>query len=290
MHHQIHFYLQRLRAIGLGITFFCLAATAAHAQKELNYTGELGFTVGGAHYFGDLNTRYALNATKPTVGIYYRKYFNDYVGARLHFRYAQVGYSDIYNTNDFQKRRNLSFNSDIFELAAQGDFNFFRFEPGSAEYRFTPYFTGGMSLFHYNPYAMYQGNKYFLQPMRTEGQGSSLYPDRKEYKLISYAYLIGGGVKYSLNSRLNLGLEVLYRFTGTDYLDDVSTTYIGAENFALTPSGQPSLAAILQNRSGSVGEVIGTAGRQRGNSRDRDHFATIEVTFGILFTSYKCKF
>ncbi|WP_295127281.1 DUF6089 family protein [uncultured Chitinophaga sp.] len=269
---------------------FCLAGGTARAQQELTYTGELGFTVGGAHYFGDINTRYAVNAIKPTVGIYYRKYFNDYVGARLHFRYAQLGYSDVYNTNDFQKSRNLSFNTDIYELAAQGDFNFFQFEPGSTEYRFTPYFTGGMSIFHHNPYAMYQGTKYFLQPMHTEGQGSAAYPDRKEYSRISYAYLIGGGVKYNINARLNLGVEVLYRFTGTDYLDDVSTTYIGVENFALTPAGTPSMAAILQDRSSAVGETIGVAGRQRGNSRDRDHFASIEITFGILFTSYRCKF
>ncbi|UYQ92469.1 DUF6089 family protein [Chitinophaga horti] len=289
MRHPIN-YLQCLKAFGLGITLFCLTGSTASAQQELQYTGELGFTAGGAHYFGDLNTRYALNATKPTVGVYYRKYFNDYVGARLHFRYAQLGYSDVYNTNDFQRSRNLSFNSDIFELGAQGDFNFFRFEPGSEEYRFTPYFTGGISMFHYNPYALYQGNKYFLQPMHTEGQGMAAYPDRKPYGLFSYAWLIGGGVKYSINHRLNLGVEVLYRFTGTDYLDDVSTTYIGVENFALNPAGQPSMAAILQDRSAAVGETIGVAGRQRGNSRDRDHFATIEITFGILFTSYKCRF
>ena len=103
----------------------------ARAQQEESYVGELGFTVGGAHYFGDLNTHGRLNAVKPSVGIYYRKYFNDYVGARAHFRFMQLGYSDVYNTNEFQRRRNLSFNTNVFELAVQGDFNFFRFEPGS---------------------------------------------------------------------------------------------------------------------------------------------------------------
>ncbi|RPE13276.1 hypothetical protein EGT74_07025 [Chitinophaga lutea] len=260
------------------------------AQNEESYVGELGFTAGGAHYFGDLNTHMGLQATKPTVGIYYRKYFNGYVGARAHFRFMQLGYSDVYNANSFQKRRNLSFNTELYELAVQGDFNFFRFEPGSDAYRFSPYLTLGASFFHFNPYAYYQNRKYFLQPLRTEGQGTSRFPDRKPYQLYSYAYLIGGGVKYSLNRRLNLGVECLFRFTQTDYLDDVSTTYAGIDAFATKPDGSSTIAAILQDRSGVTGAPIGEMGRQRGNSRDKDQFATIEVTLGILFTSYRCKF
>lgn len=262
----------------------------AKAQQEESYVGELGFTVGGAHYFGDLNTRGALNAVKPSVGIYYRKYFNDYVGARAHFRFMQLGYSDVYNTNDFQHRRNLSFNTNLFELAVQGDFNFFRFEPGSDVYRFSPYLTLGASAFHYNPYAYYSGQKYFLQPMKTEGQGTARFPDRKPYQLFSYAWLIGGGFKYNLNRRLNLGLEVLFRFAQTDYLDDVSTTYAGIDNFPTKTDGTNTIAAILQDRSSATGVPIGERGRQRGNSRDRDQFATVELTLGILFTSYRCKF
>ncbi len=263
----------------------------AVAQQELSYVGELGFTAGGAHYFGDLNTRAGLQAVKPAVGIFYRKYFNDYVGARAQFRYMKLGYSDVYSNNSYQQRRNLSFNTDLFELALQGDFNFFRFEPGRYDYRFSPYLTLGASVFHYNPYAFLGGNKYFLQPMHTEGQGTSLYPERKPYQLFSYAWLIGGGVKYNLNRRLNLGLEVLFRYSQTDYLDDVSTTYAGVSAFPTKSDGSATVAAVLQDRSYATGPVpIGEAGRQRGNSRDKDQFATIELTLGILFTSYRCKF
>ena len=263
----------------------------AMAQNELSYVGELGFTAGAAHYFGDLNTHGGLKAPKPAIGIFYRKYFNDYIGARAHFRFMNVGYSDVYSSNDFQRRRNLSFNSNIYELAVQGDFNFFRFEPGSQDYRFSPYLTVGASAFHFNPYAYYQDRKYYLQPLGTEGQNSGLFPDRKPYSLYNFAFLIGGGLKYSLNRRLNLGLEVLYRFAQTDYLDDVSTTFAGLSAFPNKPDGSSTIAAILQDRSTVTSNPpIGEVGRQRGNSRDKDQFATIEITLGILFTSYRCKF
>lgn len=267
-----------------------LFARRAAAQNELQYVGELGLSIGGAQYFGDLNTRGALNTLKPAIGIYYRKYMNDYVGVRAHGRFMQLGYSDVYNKNEFQKLRNLSFNTNLWELSLQGDFNFFRFEPGSLYERFSPYLTGGASLFYFNPYTYLNGAKYFLQPLRTEGQGSALYPERKPYSLVSYAWLIGGGFKYNLSKKVNVGLEALYRYTQTDYLDDVSTTYAGPGAFPTLSNGQPTVAAQLQDRSGVYGAPIGVTGRQRGNSRDKDQFLTIELTISILFTSYHCKF
>ncbi|MBO9731768.1 MAG: outer membrane beta-barrel protein [Chitinophaga sp.] len=267
-----------------------LFAQRVMAQNELSYVGELGLSVGGAQYFGDLNTRGALNTLKPAVGIYYRKYLNDYVGARVHARYMQLGYSDVYNKNEFQRLRNLSFNTNLFELALQGDFNFFRFEPGSLHERFSPYLTGGASIFYFNPYTYLNGQKYFLQPIRTEGQGTALYPARKPYSLVSYAWLIGGGFKYNISKKVNVGLEALYRFTQTDYLDDVSSTYAGPAAFPVLANGQPSVAMQLQDRSGVYGTPIGVTGRQRGNSRDKDQYVTIELTISILFTSYNCKF
>jgi hypothetical protein len=267
-----------------------LFLTPAFAQNELSYTGELGFSIGAAHYFGDLNTEARLNAAKPAIGIFYRKYMNDYVGIRFHGRYMMLGYSDKYNNNDFQRRRNLSFNTDVFELGVQGDFNFFRFEPGSQYYRFTPYFTGGASLFYFNPYAFLNNQKYHLQPLRTEGQGSAMYPDRKPYGLVSWAWMLGGGFKYNLSRKVNLGLEVLYRFTNTDYLDDVSKTYAGTALFPADANGNATAAYLLQDRSYATGDRIGIPGRQRGNSRDKDQFVTAELTISILFTSYRCKF
>ncbi|HVI45101.1 MAG TPA: DUF6089 family protein [Chitinophaga sp.] len=268
----------------------CLFTGRVAAQNELQYVGELGISIGGAHYFGDLNTRGALNALKPSIGVYYRKYMNDYVGVRAHARFMQLGYSDAYNKNEFERRRNLSFNTNVFELALQGDFNFFRFEPGSQFYRFSPYLTGGASIFHFNPYAYLDGVKYYLQPQRTEGQGTALYPDRKPYSLVSYAFLIGGGFKYNISRKVNIGLEALYRFTRTDYLDDVSTTYAGIAAFPPLPNGKSTVAGLLQDRSYVTGDPLGVPGRQRGNSRDKDQFVTIELTLSILFTSYNCKF
>jgi hypothetical protein len=203
--------------------------------------------------------------------------------------YAQLGYSDIYNKdNEYQQRRNLSFNSNIWELAVQGDFNFFKFVPGDPYYGFTPYITFGVGAFSYDPYAYYQGQKVFLRPLGTEGQGTAAYPDRKAYGTMAICIPFGVGVKYNWNDRMNIGFEIGYRFTNTDHLDDVSETYVGADKFPPLPDGSPSLGYLLQDRSYETGDVIGIEGRQRGYPKQKDQYVMAEITVSFNLTSYRC--
>lgn len=273
-------------------TFFCLLALClfsapylVQAQYEsFHHEGEFGLQIGAAHYFGDLNPDKKLNRPKIAGGVFFRKQINDYVAVRLGANFIQLGYSDIYEKkNEFQIRRNLSFNSKLFELILQGDFNFFRFNPSNPDERFTPYLTFGAGVFNFDPYAYLDGTKYFLRPLGTEGQGSAIYPGRKQYSSVALAFPFGVGVKYALNQKVNLNFEITHRFTTTDYLDDVSSTYAG---IAAYPAG--SAASYLQDRSYELGPRIGTMGNQRGFNGQKDQYitATIGVTFSI--TSYKC--
>ena len=262
----------------------------ASAQWESQVQeGEIGLSAGATHYFGDLNTRAKLNRPKFAVGAFFRKQFGNYIGLRVSAHYTQLGYSDIYNThNEYQRRRNLSFNSNVFELALQGDFNFFKFVPGDPYHAFTPYITLGAGIFSYDPYAFLDGKKVMLRPLGTEGQGTPAYPDRTAYNTMGFCFPFGVGVKYALNDRMNVGFEVTHRFTNTDYLDDVSKTYVGADKFPPLPDGTPSAAQLLQDRSYETGDIIGIEGRQRGYSKQKDQYVIAEVTFSFNLTSYRC--
>jgi hypothetical protein len=279
------------RAVLVSVLVSLLLGTfRSNAQYEsVVMEGEIGFSAGASHYFGDLNTRSRLNRAKPAIGLFFRKQFNNYVALRLSGHYTQVGYSDIYNTqNEYQRRRNLSFNSNIFEIALHGDFNFFKFTPGDPYHRFTPYVTLGIGVFSYDPYAFYRGQKVSLRELGTEGQGNPAYPDRKPYSSMGICLPFGVGMKYALNDRMNLGFEIAHRFTNTDYLDDVSKTFVGQDRFPPGPDGQPSLAQRLQDRSYETGEIIGIEGRQRGLPNQKDQYVIAEITFSFNLTSYRC--
>ncbi|MBL0145215.1 MAG: outer membrane beta-barrel protein [Chitinophagaceae bacterium] len=269
----------------IALVLFTFFTFHAIAQENYEYVqkGEFGISAGMAHYFGDLNTRAGLNRPKPAVGVFFRKQFGNYIAARINAHYAQVGYSDTYSKNEYQNTRNLSFNSNIWELALQGDFNFFKFIPGSKYNSFTPFVTLGVGAFSYDPYAYLNGKKEFLRPLGTEGQLIG-YKGRKQYSPTAICFPIGVGIKYNISDNLNLSFEVTQRITNTDYLDDVSTTYIGVGNFV-----PGSSAALLQDRSYEVTTpVLGVEGRQRGWSKQKDQYIIAELSISFNISSYKC--
>ncbi|MBS1653307.1 MAG: outer membrane beta-barrel protein [Bacteroidetes bacterium] len=271
------------------VPFLIALPALAFSQNSIVQEGEFGVSLGAAHYFGDLNTRAALNRPKLAAGIFFRKNFGNYIAGRVGASFAQLGYSDVYNTyNEYMHRRNLSFNTNIWELSLQGDFNFFRFMPGEPGYSFTPYITIGAGVFNYDPYAYLNGQKYYLRTLNTEGQGSSLYPDRKPYSSMAVSIPFGVGLKYALNTHVNIGFEIVHRFTNTDYIDDVSKTYVDPSVFPPLPNGDPSPALLLSDRSYELGEPIGIPGRQRGNSRQKDQFVTAMFFVSFNLQSYKC--
>ena len=257
-----------------GVFSFC----GAGAQSYFTAL-EVGFSGGGSQYFGDLNEHYGFKEINGAGGLYARERINSYIAIKLVSDYTKVGYDDKFNNDPYDKLRNLNFQSDILEMAVQAEFNFFAFITGDKSNRFTPYLTGGIGAFYYDPYTTYNGTRYYLHPLGTEGQYAG-YADRR-YTSVSPCFPIGIGVKYWLKGGVNLAIEVADRLTTTDYLDDVSTTYVGLDKF---PAG--SVAAALQDRS--PGQVLGIAGKQRGNTSSYDQYLMALVSISFNFTSYKC--
>lgn len=263
---------------------FGMKSHAQMEQYEYVQEAEFGITAGAAHYFGDINNRAAINRPKIALGAFFRRQFGNYIAVRLSGHFAQLGYSDVHSKNEFQQRRNLSFNSKIFELALSGDFNFFKFAPTDPNHAFTPYATIGVGVFSYDPYAYYQNEKIYLRPLNTEGE--TFYQGRKAYGTMAICFPIGFGLKYAISDKVNISFEIAHRFTTTDYLDDVSTTYIGIDKFPAA-SGK-SLAGIMQDRSFETGTPIGVEGRQRGFSKQKDQYAIAEIGISFNLTSYRC--
>jgi len=169
-----------------------ISGNTVSAQESIVQEGEFGIGIGAGHYFGDLNTRAKLNRPKVAASVFFRKNLGNYIALRIGASFAQLGYSDQYNThNQYMYSRNLSFNSKVWEMTLQGDFNFFRFMPGEPAFSFTPYMTFGVGVFSYDPYAFLQGEKIFLRPFGTEGQGSPLYPNGKKYSSMGISFPFG---------------------------------------------------------------------------------------------------
>ena len=105
-----------MNRILISLVIFSTIGFSSKAQNGYFQQGEFGFTVGMAHYFGDLNTSAGLNKPKPAIGLFFRKQFGNYVGLRVSGRFAQLGYDDLLSKNSYQYTRGLEFNTNIFEF------------------------------------------------------------------------------------------------------------------------------------------------------------------------------
>jgi len=278
--------MKKIAAFVLVLSLFINKSSSA--QEAITQEGEFGVGIGGGHYFGDLNTRARLNRTKIAATAFFRKNLGNYIAARLGVSFAQLGYSDQYNSyNEYMYLRNLSFNTKVWELTLQGDFNFFRFMPGDPAFSFTPYITLGVGVFNYDPYAYLRGAKVYLRPLGTEGQGSTApgVTKNKKYSSMGICIPFGGGFKYALNSRVNIGFEILHRFTNTDYIDDVSQRYIDPAYYSKYLSSQEAtLAYKLSDKAKGIiypGMTRYPAGTQRGDLKDYDTYFSIVLKAGV---------
>lgn len=257
---------------------FIVVTEKLFAQAEaIVHEGELGASAGFAHYFGDINPNIGLKSPNRSFGLFYRKQYGNYISLRLHGQSAHVGYSDYRNSDPELRRRNLSFESDIYSLSLRGDFNFFKFKPGSRNYRFTPYVSAGVGGLWFNPYTYlpFVDGKIKLAELTTEGVG---------YPLNAVIVPVGVGIKYNIHKNINIGFELTHYYTFTDYLDDVSTTYIDVSSFA--PGTKQYLLIDRSDPSDPYGAPVG---KNRGTSYYRkDTYVSAEFTVAISFSSYKC--
>ena len=250
--------------------------------------GEIGISAGLAHYFGDINPNVGLQRPKGAFGVFFRKQFGDYVALRLNGQYADVGYSDFRSKDRVQQERNLSFNSDLYSVSIRGDFNFFRYNPGSSYYRFTPFVSIGVGRMWFNSYTYlpFDQRRYYLWVYNTENTNYS--------SLGTTIIPIGFGVKYNLNKNVNIGFEFTHNITGSDYIDDVSGVYKDPTEFIGSGGSDPKnnqfnrTRLALHDRS-DPSKPYGQPGKMRGfGSELNDTYVTAEITLSISFSSYRC--
>lgn len=239
---------------------------------------EVGGWVGVSNYFGDLNTNWRVNRLHLSGGFGARYNFNDRLAARLGFTYGKISAFDADSQNEFERRRNLSFESILIDGTAQFEFNFMPYIHGHRDFFYTPYLFAGITMFYFNPRAELDGQRYDLTKMGTEGQFRG-----EEYNTTQGALAYGFGFKMDLSYRWSLNIELSGRKLFTDYLDDVSGSYADIRDIR---AQRGEIAAQLADRS--LEPKIGQPGRQRGNGKSNDMYAFLTIGMMYYFGDIRC--
>lgn len=260
----------------------CLLLTALGGNTQGLH---VNLFAGVSNYEGDLQQKtFTLSQSHFAGGVGFSYDLSDHFAIRTGVTIGKISGNDRYGKN---QTRNLNFYSSLVE----GNLGFEYYITPVGVHSLTPYLFAGAAIYHYNPYTYDKSDKkYYLQPLSTEGQG--IVAGRNPYKLTQFAVPFGGGVKLSLSDNINVGWELGFRKLSTDYLDDVSTSYID-RNVLLAERG--AKAVELSYRGGEIkngSQQYPVIGKQRGNPSSKDWYyftgLTLSFKLGGRYSQYGC--
>jgi len=179
--------------------FFAVATTNAQQTPQ---SAEFGPFIGTSYYMGELNSTTLFYMPSFAVGGIYKHNIDERWAMRFEGTYGRIRGNDANSNNTYQQIRNKEFNTSIGDVGLLVEFNFMPYDKilQTRQY-FTPYVVLGLSLV--------------------------IIPEPK-YPF-EFAVPFGVGFKYAINKKTSLGLEWTYRFTFSDYLDNLD-----ADNFSTT--------------------------------------------------------
>lgn len=281
------------------------------------YRNELAVGFGASNFLGELGGRDRIaspflldlefSMTNFASHLDYRYYLSRKTALRLSGFYGQISGDDKLTQEPFRNNRNLHFKSLILEGSLIFEY-YFPFDKDyhryglrtkykkkkygggrllgiKAKYR-AFYIFGGIGGFYFNPKAQLPTGEWLeLKPLSTEGQG--LPGGIAPYSNYSVAFPVGFGYKHGFSKQFGVLIELGYRFTLTDYIDDVSDVYY--DNAQIAAAKGPEAAYLANPTNNSIPtwtdgaytyDPTGT-GMQRGDPTDRDGymFATIGIYY-----------
>ena len=258
------------------LLLICLLQFSSPVYSQRFLYGSMG--LGTSMYQGDLSDGLSNLSLHPSVRFQAGMYVRPGLSIRGVLSHGEISADDALAKSVGKQTRGLSFRSPVTEVEASVVWELrpdktFR-QRWRRDVHWSPYVTGGLAGFTFQPQALYQGEWIRLRPLGTEGQllaGSSMKP----YRLAQVAVPLGVGFSFRLPNRMGIWAEYSYRRTFTDYLDDVSGTYPDQSRM-LEEMG--SLAARMSNPS----RYEFSEGAKRGNDVTLDTYAFLTVGAGFF--------
>jgi hypothetical protein len=281
-----------------------------HLIVGLGGTGFMG-ELGGADDIGTQGLKdFNFAALRPSFLVGYRYFIFEKLAVTGNFTFGYVSGSDELTTETFRNNRNIHFRSPILELSSTGELYFFRLQSQGARYtrltrrmgirnlNISAYIFTGIAGFYFNPQGYFDGASYngsvtpeslppdgwySLRPLSTEGQG--FFSTREKYSRVSLAIPFGLGFTVNINQDIAVGFQYGFRKTFTDYIDDVSTTYVDPKifNTMFDDPGKIALAEYFANPTNNqLSKSVTAPGQQRGNPYNSDAYM-----FGFITLHYR---
>ncbi|MBX0292785.1 outer membrane beta-barrel protein [Hymenobacter sp. HSC-4F20] len=280
-------------ALLLALALVATEASAQQFSKRKQYNS-VGVSLNAMNYFGDITPKpsipsFRAGATRPNLGLTFTRRFAPRISGRASLAYGRITGDDskAADQNDgdakYRYNRNMNFRNDILEFAATGVFDLIENRNNYIRRPdFVPYVFAGVGVIHHNPKGLIgpnsnnisEGSYVALQPLRTEGQADA-------YSLTQFVIPFGAGARYKLNKQFDVGLELGFRKTFTDYLDDVSGNYV-SDRTALSSGAAQYFGWDITKEVANTYTKSVQGGEMRGKSNEKDWYTTLGVSVNYI--------
>lgn len=260
------------------VLIFCVSTSFSQ------WLWDYGLNVGVSNYLGDIGGKdlprrnfiadLKLAKTRWNVGAFARYKWRPKISLKLAFDYLRIEGDDKLSSNLGRHYRNLNFKNDILDLGLTGEVFFYENNDLGNTYRykngFRAYVFGGVGVYYSNPMAISGGQYVALRPLKTEGVA---------YSPFGVNIPFGLGFYFTINKKHRIGYELNYRWTFSDYLDDISGNY-PANPGPLSMRTQELSASELAANPGVVSYF--KPGAKRGDPTHKDGYMTMNVSYSYV--------
>ena len=258
-----------------------MAAGNCFAQRFFDGRNEFGIVGGVSSYHGDLTHGFDIKRFHPSAGVYYKYSMSSFFSYRLQGSFLKIDGTD--EGDPSYGIRNLTFQSDVYELGNFFEFNFQPFGLNYGDKTWSPYFFSGLNIFMFDPRRL-ENEDIKLRNLRTEAQ-------RRSYSRWQPSVPIGFGIKgislrrHKGNGVWIFGLEGCWRKTFTDNLDDVNRNY---PDYNTMVDKQGAASAQYSHTQTLNGDQPFAANTMRGDTHLKDWYYFIGLTMAYRFHGDDC--
>lgn len=277
-----------------------LLVTTLVVSAQRGYRFEYGVMTGASNYLGEIGGKdkparkfvndVKLLKTRWNESVYLRIKLTNALAWKLSANYLRIEGDDKLTTYAPRRYRNLSFRNDIYSFESSLNYYLYTSAKPTGIYRktntfITVYALAGIGVFYHNPKTLYQGQWVALQPLKTENVA---------YSRVAMCVPLGVGAFVTLYERRRahrIGIEICWRYTNTDYLDDVSGSYVNpstlsSKDAAKLSNRNPELTQQPEGYAQNYGWWDDGKGNNlnqapRGNPKDKDSYFSVNITYGM---------
>jgi hypothetical protein len=243
---------KNLRSLVLGCFLVCSPAALVVAQSY-----ERGGGLGTAVYSGDILRKIDAGQSGLQGTLFGKRNFDNVWSLKVGVNLAEImGADSIRPIDAMASLRQGHFTGRITELSAIMEFNFLDYVNQKSEFRFSPYAFFGLGYAFVN----------------AEGRINAGAPV-ENYRTRTLVLPFGGGIKYLLTDQLTLGMELGFRPTTSDALDQLDSTLPALPRYD-TPLG-PDTKALPQSLN-------------FGNPNTKDWYYFLGLTLSYTITKARC--